>query len=287
MVADSKRATSYKEVFEEIGATPVAFYLVLAELCGSLHAGLMLSQALYWNDRSTLADGWFYKSTKEWRKELYLSKAQQKTARKILVSRGFMSERKRGLPCTMHFRVESDRVFAALRQLAGKWQTGVRKTGKQVGKKVANRFAEKQQTFHIQTETTTKTTALGAPDGAGHFLLECEEKEQRQNPSNRTAAQYTPNAAVAEYLKSVPGGNPWKPISRHMARTFDIERFDTWMRPCQFDGVEGNVLVLTVPNAISAEMCACSHKQIMAAIDELKIPFSDVRFFVRSYEGGA
>lgn len=47
---------------------------------GDVTAALLLNQILYWSDRATLPDGWFYKSYREWEEELGLSAYQVKRA---------------------------------------------------------------------------------------------------------------------------------------------------------------------------------------------------------------
>ena len=64
-------------------------------------------------------------------------------------------------------------------------------------------------------------------------------------------------------------------------------QFDNWMKPCRFAGVDGSVLVLTVPNKGFKEICERSREQVLAASRALAMPLSDVVFIVRSIESGA
>jgi hypothetical protein len=81
---------------------PIAFHRVLATITGSVAAGLMLSQALYWTrikrrDQPE-SDGWFYKTQAEWEEETALGRSEQETARKRLRQTSFWQETRRGLP---------------------------------------------------------------------------------------------------------------------------------------------------------------------------------------------
>ena len=70
----------------------VAFHWALAMICESVNAGLMLSQAMYWMDRTEDPEGWFYKTRADWFAELCLGKYEQLNAREILRNLGFMKE---------------------------------------------------------------------------------------------------------------------------------------------------------------------------------------------------
>ena len=52
---------------------PTAFVKLLH---GDHKAAILLSQILYWSDRTQDPDGWFYKSYTDWRAETGLSEAQ-------------------------------------------------------------------------------------------------------------------------------------------------------------------------------------------------------------------
>ena len=152
---------------------PVAFYRSLARICGSVNAGLLLSQAIYWSDRTSDGSGWFYKTREEWAKEIFLSRSEQETARRILKERGFLREELRSVPAKVHFLVDIDRVGEALSELAENQPTrrldsrqpGSRistnsESGQQGGRKGTNLLVENQQPFLIGTEITAESTSV-------------------------------------------------------------------------------------------------------------------------------
>ena len=55
-------------------------------------SALLLSQIIYWSSRTTAADGWFYKSAKEWQDELGISDYQLARATKKLEAAGVVKE---------------------------------------------------------------------------------------------------------------------------------------------------------------------------------------------------
>lgn len=138
---------------------------------GSLEAGILLNQMIYWADRTNDTEGWFYKSYTEWAEEIFLP---EKTIRKI--AKDFMS--KKFLQCkvkknyagnpTVHYLFLWD-VFAAqfeafCRKRSGEnkeevskpLSTPFRQNG---GKETANlpkRNSNFSVTYNIETEITSK-----------------------------------------------------------------------------------------------------------------------------------
>lgn len=90
---------------------PIAYQPAFANLrVGKVRSGataaILLSQFVYWHNRM---DGeWFYKTQGDIKKETSLTRDEQETARKRLVSLGVLSEELRGVPATMHYRINAD-----------------------------------------------------------------------------------------------------------------------------------------------------------------------------------
>jgi uncharacterized protein (UPF0297 family) len=91
---------------------PIAFHRCFVTLTGSVHAALMLSQALYWLNPERQGqnrgkdDGWFWKSREEWEAELGLSRWEQETARRQLRSMAFWREKQRCLEHRIYFGID-------------------------------------------------------------------------------------------------------------------------------------------------------------------------------------
>ena len=100
-------------------AHPIAFHRSLAELTGSVAAGLLLSQAIYWAERAKGPDGWFYKTQGDWYEETGLTRTEQANARVRLRNFAFWQEQKRGMPATLYYRVDFQMLAAALKDKAG------------------------------------------------------------------------------------------------------------------------------------------------------------------------
>ncbi|WP_343548661.1 hypothetical protein [Ralstonia sp.] len=113
------RFQALQAVYRSLGP-PVVFHDNLARLAGSVKAGLMLSQALYWTARGpdiVANDGWFYKTRHEWQKQTGMSRTEQETARRILRELGVFEERLIGMPRRMWFRIQLERLGEQLASL--------------------------------------------------------------------------------------------------------------------------------------------------------------------------
>lgn len=149
---------------------PIAFHPVFATLTGSVSAGVMLSQAVYWSLRTNDPDGWFYKSREDWTTETALSRWEQESARKALraVTPEFWHEERRGLPAKLFYRVDHDALESALLAIlhggfaTNKMEvlppTGRRSCRQLVGGFPADRMEVFPPTFN--TETTSENTNI-------------------------------------------------------------------------------------------------------------------------------
>lgn len=94
----------------------IGFNPLLVPACGgSVEAALMMAQALYWSDgRTTLPDGWFYKTQDDWEEETGVGRYEQKSARNRLLALGFIEEKLKGIPARLHFRINHEVLSEAL-----------------------------------------------------------------------------------------------------------------------------------------------------------------------------
>jgi hypothetical protein len=113
-------AESIKAVKEALLAVitskPVAYYSAFAQVSGGVTSGVLLSQLFYWTGRGADPDGWVYKSQSKWEAETGLTRREQETARKRLRERGILEEKLAGVPATLHYRVDLDRLIDLLCQ---------------------------------------------------------------------------------------------------------------------------------------------------------------------------
>lgn len=100
---------------------PIAYNPAFAKLkAGKVKAGpvaaVFLSQLVYWHNR--MDGGWMYKTQADIASETALTRDEQETARKRLVLLGVLEEDRRGVPATMHYRINAERLEVLLLETA-------------------------------------------------------------------------------------------------------------------------------------------------------------------------
>lgn len=117
------------------------------DITGNIEDALLLSQIVYWTDRTKMDDGWFAKSYAEWQDEIALSKYQVMAATKRLAVAGVetMVRKFNGAP-TVHYRLrKSDFALWIVKKLDER--------------KSRNLTNDSEETSQSSTETTSEITA--------------------------------------------------------------------------------------------------------------------------------
>jgi len=105
-----KNMTELTEFFD----LPIVFHRSFVSFAGVTGA-LLLSQMCYWSKRTQHTEQWFWKTQEQWQEETGLTRYEQETARKRLVSCGAISEKKEGIPCKIWFKVNHERIFELIK----------------------------------------------------------------------------------------------------------------------------------------------------------------------------
>jgi hypothetical protein len=92
----------------------------LARIVGGATTGLFLSQLLFLSDKGANPEGWVYKSEADMGKETGLTKREQQTARRKLLSLGVIAIMRGGFRNTYHFMVIWEKLYQVI---AGAQQT--------------------------------------------------------------------------------------------------------------------------------------------------------------------
>ena len=102
-------------VAEMLGPS-VTYHRALADIAGGVHAGLMLSRALYLTrlQQRRQRDGCIGNSAARWSEEIGLTRREQETARRDLARAGVWEEALRGMPPSLAGRVRLDRLLSLL-----------------------------------------------------------------------------------------------------------------------------------------------------------------------------
>jgi hypothetical protein len=158
---------------------PIAFRRALVDLTGSVQAALMLSQAIYWQERVTREDGWWYKSIDEWQEETGLNRRRLETARKQ--NRKYLSSVLRDVPARLYWRVNREALRRDLvamlpdnsqsnqeqpiPQFGGKRESSQAENVHQIGENQESGIAENDGQSGGKQQTSSSES--GKPDG--HF----------------------------------------------------------------------------------------------------------------------
>jgi DnaD/phage-associated family protein len=102
------------DALDNILDRPIAFNPSFKKITGSTNAALLLSQAFYWTKRTNDKEGWFYKTREEWVEETGLTLEELDGARAKCKASGVMEEKLKGVPATVHYRVNKPKVYELL-----------------------------------------------------------------------------------------------------------------------------------------------------------------------------
>jgi len=135
---------------------------LLIDITLHINSALLLSQLIYWSDRTGERNGWIYKSHKDWQAELGLNRYFLDKARDRLIQLGLIEvkiKKANGSP-TMHFRVKADALGKTLSLLL---QAAEPEPGKTICRSSAKgnvkvRQKEMSKFSKSLTETTTEIT---------------------------------------------------------------------------------------------------------------------------------
>jgi hypothetical protein len=116
-----QKAQSHRQKVKDLLPNRIVGYSPdLARAVGGATTGLFLSQLLFLSDKGTNTDGWVYKSEQEMGRETGLTKREQQTARRKLLSLGVIAIERRGFRFSYHFKVIWERLY----QVIEKFQRG-------------------------------------------------------------------------------------------------------------------------------------------------------------------
>lgn len=131
---------------------PILYQPGLSLVLGSVNAGVLMSQLLYWHEKGRRKDGWIYKTMDELKAETGLTRTQQETAIRICRNQGVIDYKIAGIPAKRHYKVNLEVLEKLLPSL--KEKAGI------VYPNPPQQFAENQQTITENTlETTPKNTS--------------------------------------------------------------------------------------------------------------------------------
>jgi hypothetical protein len=110
-----QQAQSHRQQIKDMLPNRVVGYSPdLARAVGGATIGLFLSQLLFLSDKGANPEGWVYKSEAEMGKETGLTKREQQTARRKLLSLGVIAIMRGGWKNTYHFKVLWEKLYQVI-----------------------------------------------------------------------------------------------------------------------------------------------------------------------------
>lgn len=101
-----------ESLFKALSGRPIAYYRTYAVITGSVTAGVMLSQIMYW--WSAMKENEFYKANEEFADELGLGSKEFKTAKATIKRLGFVEMTLKGTPPRTYYSPQIETIAKAL-----------------------------------------------------------------------------------------------------------------------------------------------------------------------------
>ena len=149
-----------KQVLKALHQRPIAVYPIYIDLTGSVTAGLMLSQLLYWLER---VDREVWKTDAEIMQETRLTQTEFKNAKKVISGLKFMSVTKRGIPPKTFYSVDWDILAQEIDSLISSvtYKMDRRLPTSNRGGNLPNASSVTYGVIHrLHSENTTETTSI-------------------------------------------------------------------------------------------------------------------------------
>jgi len=189
----------------------------LARVVGGATIGLFLSQLLFLSDKGHNPSGWVYKSEQEMGRETGLTKREQQTARRKLLSLGVIAIMRGGWKNTYHFKVIWERLYQVI---AGSRQTQNVSTRK--GKPIQTAPTEPVQNVATQPpEWQQNASTQWRQNVATHNRENNTENKETEKTTRENQATW--DKALEQVKKDLPLGE----TEARLAGTALIEVTDT------------------------------------------------------------
>jgi transcription initiation factor IIE alpha subunit len=162
----------------------------LARLVGGATTGLFLSQLLFLSDKGANPEGWVYKSEQEMGKETGLTKREQQTARRKLLSLGVIAIMRGGWKNTYHFKVLWEKLYQVI-------------AGIQRPQNVPTEKPESVQTVPTEPEQNVSTAIIECQQNAATRWKQNAATHNRENNTEKKLQEKTDRENQKTWEKTV------------------------------------------------------------------------------------
>jgi hypothetical protein len=215
--------TCRQQVKEMLPNRTVGYSPDLARIVGGATIGLFLSQLLFLSDKGHNPEGWVYKSEAEMGKETGLTKREQQTARRKLLSLGVIAIMRGGWKNTYHFKVIWEKLYQVIAGIQRPQTVATEKV-----ERIQNVATEPVQTVptqppeRLQTVSTERLQNVATPDRHRENNRENIKTEKTDQKENQTIWTKT-----IEQLKEA---QPLEDVAARLTGTALLEVTDTAAR---------------------------------------------------------
>jgi hypothetical protein len=151
-----------KNLLIQLNQRPIAVYPIYIKITGSVNAGLLLSQLMYWY--GAVNGRIFYKSDAEIMEETCLSESELRTAKNKLKSMSFIEIKAKGVPAKTHYSINAEKLISEIHNISSVKSTKLKKRNQQ------NCNSEINETITESTsENTTENTSYILSENSKEF----------------------------------------------------------------------------------------------------------------------
>jgi hypothetical protein len=216
-----QQAQSHRQKVKDMLPNRVVGYSPdLARIVGGATTGIYFSQLLFLSDKGANLEGWVYKSEAEMGQETGLTKREQQTARRKLLSLGVITIMRGGWKNTYHFKVIWEKLY---QMIAGSQQTQTVPT--EIGERPQTVPTEPVQNVATQPpERQQNESTQWKQNGATHNRENKTENKEEEKTDREN--EITWNKALENLQADLPG----EEVAARLTGTTLIEVTDTAAR---------------------------------------------------------
>ncbi len=200
-----KAQTHRQKIKDMLPNRVVGYSPDLARMVGGATIGLFLSQLLFLSDKGNNPEGWVYKSEQEMGKETGLTKREQQTARRKLLSLGVIAIMRGGWKNTYHFKVIWEKLYQVI-------------AGIQRPQNVATQKIEQQQNVPTEPEQNVSTAIIECQQNVSTKWKQNAATHNRENNTENKELEKTDRENQETWEKTVEQLKQALPVGETEAR---------------------------------------------------------------------
>ena len=181
-------------VFDHLTDRPIAYFPCFARIAGSLTAGVLLAQLLYWH--KAVKGREFFKKDLELIKETALTWHEFRAAKSRLKLLKFIQTKRKMSPAVTHYTINKTTIIEAIGRLPKSVNLDCRNP--LIRKSKIRQSGLPKSVKPLPTEITTDNILPGKPDPAQEIIQDLNQKSRRQYKHTTKATKVLINARIQE-----------------------------------------------------------------------------------------